>query len=240
MRFIFTRFFQQFSMHDTSLINKILKRSDAALQLQYFKDAMKAEHHRRKDFYEWITEDIKAEFINGEIIIHSPVKRRYWDANDLLSRLLSFFVSIKKLGRIGTEKVMISLSRNDYEPDLVFFSQEKVDTFEADQVLFPAPDFIVEILSPKTAKHDRTTKKDDYALHGIPEYWTIDPVKQRIEQYLLPSASTAYFPAKIHQYGEMIESKAILGFTINVAAIFDETENLKAMQELINSNPKSS
>lgn len=225
-------------MYDNSLVDKILKRSDAALQLQYFQDAMKAEKQRRKDFYEWITETVKAEFINGEIIIHSPVKRRHWDANDLLSSLLSFYVRIKKLGRIGTEKVMISLSRNDYEPDLVFFSQEKVATFKADQVLFPAPDFIVEILSPKTAKHDRTIKKEDYALHGIPEYWIIDPVKQRIEQYLLSGASTNYFPAKVHQYGEIIESKAIDGFKIEVAAIFDETINLQTMQALMKISKK--
>ena len=227
-------------MYDTSLVNKILKRSDAALQLQYFQDAMNAEEKRRKEFYEWVTEEVKAEFINGEIVIHSPVRRRHWNANDLLSRLLSFFVSIKKLGRIGTEKVMISLSRNDYEPDLVFFSQEKVDTFKADQVLFPAPDFIVEILSPKTAKKDRTTKKIDYALHGIPEYWIIDPIKQRVEQYILPTSSSEYFPAKIYQYGEIIESKAILGFQINVAAIFDETINLKTIQDLLKLNSKTS
>ena len=220
-------------MYDTSLVNKILKRSDAAIQLKYFQDAMQEEQKRRKDFYEWITEDVKAEFINGQIIIHSPVKRRHWDANDLLSRLLSFFVSIKKLGRIGTEKVMISLTRNDYEPDLVFFSQDKVDTFQPDQILFPAPDFIVEILSPKTAKIDRTTKKADYALHGIPEYWIIDPVKQRVEQYILTEGDKKYFPAKIIQYGEIIESKVITGFTMNVAAIFDESINLETLQELM-------
>jgi len=217
-------------MYDTSLVNKILKRSDAALQLKYLQDAMKEETRRRKEFYEWVTEEVKAEFINGEIVIHSPVRKRYWDANDLLSSLLSFYVRLNKLGRIGTEKVMISLTRNDYEPDLVFFSNEKVALFTPDQVLFPSPDFIVEILSPKTAKHDRTTKKDDYALHGIPEYWIVDPVKQRIEQYLLPSNANKYFPAKIHQYGATITSKVITGFEIDVAAVFDEGVNLTTMQ----------
>lgn len=40
-------------MYDTSLVNKILKRSDAALQLQYFQEVMKEEAKRRKDFYNW-------------------------------------------------------------------------------------------------------------------------------------------------------------------------------------------
>lgn len=221
-------------MYDTTLVKEILKRSDAALQLKYFQEAMEEEKIRRKEFYQWVTEDIKAEFINGEIVVHSPVKRQHWDANDLLSSLLSIYVRINKLGRVGTEKVMISLSRNDYEPDLVFFSQEKVAAFTDDQVLFPAPDFVVEILSRSTAKHDRTTKKEDYALHGIPEYWIVNPIKQCVEQYLLPTnSSTEYFPAKIHKRGETIESKAIEGFKIDVAAIFDEATNLKTIQSFL-------
>ncbi len=216
-----------------TLVEKILKRPDAFIQLKYLEKAIKEETLRRKAFYNWVTEDMKAEFINGEIVIHSSSTKRHWNAMDLLSSLLSFYVSFKKLGRIGTEKVMISLTRNDYEPDLVFFSKEKESTFTDDQVLFPEPDFIVEILSPKTAKYDRTVKKEDYALHGIPEYWIVDPVKQRVEQYILPPSSDKYFPAKIHQYGEDIESQVIKDFTINVAAIFDEDINLKAMQLLM-------
>jgi len=223
-------------MHDTSLVNKILKRSDAPHQLEYLQKALKEEKRLRKDFYKWVKLEVKAEFIQGKIVIHSPVKRRHWKANNLLSRLLSFYVSIKKLGDIGTEKVMISLTRNDFEPDIVFFSKKKVAHFEDDQVLFPAPDFIVEILSPKTAKYDRSVKLEDYAYHEVPEYWIVDPLKQKVEQYLLlPKGSKKYFPAKIHQYGEDIESHAIKGFKINVASIFDEAINIKEMQRLMKS-----
>lgn len=31
------------------------------------------EQNRRLDFYNWITPEMKAEFIDGEIIVHSPV-----------------------------------------------------------------------------------------------------------------------------------------------------------------------
>ena len=215
------------------LINNILSLPDAPMILREVNDKLKEEEKKRKDFYNAITEYEKAEFINGEIIIHSPVKKEHNDITCALHDLLSPFNRKNKLGYIGFEKVMISLTRNDFEPDLVFFSKEKVDTFDEDQVLFPAPDFVVEILSPKTAKHDRTVKLEDYAYHGIPEYWIIDPVKQRVEQYILPTDTKEYFPAKIHQYGEDIKSHAIKGFTINIAAIFDETINVKEMQRLM-------
>ena len=221
-------------MHIPSFIEQILERPDAMIQLQALQSALEAEKKRRQDFYDWVTEEeVKAEFINGQVIVHSPVKRRHWNVSGLLSRLLSFYASGKQLGQVGIEKVMIALTRNDYEPDIVFFSKEKSDLFTDDQVLFPAPDFVVEILSKKTASTDRGTKKDDYAAHGIQEYWIVDPFKQRIEQYILASASTTYFPAKIHQYGEMIESTVLRGFHIPVEAVFDERANLKALRKLM-------
>jgi Uma2 family endonuclease len=213
---------------------KILDSPDAPHQIEVLNLAMQDEKQRRHDFREWITPGIKAEFINGEVVLHSPVKRRHWKCTDLLSSILSVFTRIKKLGCVGTEKVMISLTRNDYEPDLVFFTKEKADTFTDDQMLFPAPDFVVEILSPKTAAKDRGIKKEDYAAHGIQEYWIIDPVRQQIEQYVLfLPTDKQYTPPKIFRYDEDIESWAIKGFVIPVSAIFDETINLETLQQLI-------
>ena len=219
-----------------TLAQKILKRHDANFQLKYLQEALEDEKKRRISFREWITPEVKAEFIHGEIITHSPVRKRHWYANDLLSRLLSVFVSVKNLGRVGTEKVMIGLTRNDYEPDLVFFSKEKVDKFKDDQVIFPAPDFVVEILSKGTATIDRTVKKADYAFHGIKEYWIVDPVKHRIEQYILPEGAKEYFPAKVHQSGTEIKSFVIEGFEIPVNAIFDDKINLETMKKLTKSD----
>lgn len=213
-------------------VDKILASPDAPKQVDVLYEAMKDEKKRRHDFREWITPAVKAEFINGEVILHSPVKKRHFEVTDLLSRLLSFYVSLRKLGRVATEKAMIALTRNDYEPNLVFFNKEKYDSFTDDQMLFPAPDFVVEILSKKTAALDRGVKKQDYAAHGIAEYWIIDPIKQNIEQYILLSKSTHYAPPKTHGLADEIESHVIKGFVIPVQAIFDETVNVEVMQEL--------
>ena len=125
-------------------VEKILSLPNAPQQINALYDALQAEKKRRHDFREWITPGIKAEFINGEVILHSPVKKRHFSITDLLSRLVSIYGSVKKLGRVATEKALIALTRNDYEPDLVFFSTEKYATFTDDQMLFPAPDFVVE------------------------------------------------------------------------------------------------
>ncbi len=161
----------------TTLANRILANSDAVLVLQQVQKVLNDEAQRRHQFREWIDEGQKAEFINGQPVLHSPVKRAHWKVSDLLLRLLSVYASFKKLGVVGVEKVMIALTRNDYEPDICFFESDKAQHFKNDQVLFPAPDFVVEILSKRTSKNDHTIKKQDYAQHGIKEYWIIDPVK---------------------------------------------------------------
>jgi Uma2 family endonuclease len=221
---------------DFEYVDKIMASPDAPQQIDALYEAMQDERKRRHDFREWITPAIKAEFINGEVILHSPVKKRHFSVTDLLSRLLSIYGSIKKLGRVATEKAMIALTRNDYEPDLVFFSKAQYDTFTEDQMLFPAPDFVVEILSKKTASKDRGIKKQDYAAHGIREYWIIDPIRQSIEQYILLSPKDKqYAPAKIFGLADDIESYIIKGFNIPVQALFDEAVNVETIQDLLNS-----
>ena len=83
---------------------------------------------------------------------------------------------------------MITLQRNDYEPDICFFDKQKAKYFKEGQRLFPAPDFVVEILSKGTKKNDRTVKFQDYEANGVIEYLIIDPIKKVVELYRLDSA----------------------------------------------------
>ncbi len=48
-----------------------------------------------------------------------------------------------------------------------------------------APQFVLEVLSPSTAKYDRTEKKDIYRTEEVPEYWIIDIRKRSVELYEL-------------------------------------------------------
>ena len=46
-----------------------------------------------------------------------------------------------------------------------------------------APDMVVEILSPSTARKDRGEKFELYKKHGVKEYWIVDPYNLTIELY---------------------------------------------------------
>lgn len=95
---------------------------------------------------------------------------------------------------------------------------------------FPAPDFVVEVLSDSTAKNDRETKFQDYAAHGVREYWIIDADKEIVEQYIL--AEQNYELYRKSNNGN-IESVVLQGFTIPIRAVFDEKLNIEVLSKLI-------
>jgi len=211
------------------LVESILAESKAQVIVDEVQERLTAEKKNRQAFYDMAHEHVKAEFVNGEIIIHSPVKKRHSDATGLLLQLLNPYVFLKKLGYVGFEKIMTVFTRNDYEPDLCFFKKETSDHFKEDQSLFPIPDFVVEVLSTNE-KHDRQTKYKDYEEHGVQEYWIVDPKKQIVEQYILKKGK---YELALKAKDGKIRSETVQGFVIPIRAIFDKLENLKALRAML-------
>ena len=192
--------------------------------------AFEEEQRARRDFYEWLTPDRKAEFINGEVVVHSPARKRHINATGKLYRLLSTYVDVHDLGFVAQEKALITLTRNDYEPDVCFFGREKARVLEDDQLYFPAPDFIAEVLSTSTAGNDRGIKMTDYAAHGVAEYWIIDPDVRTLEQHVLEGEQYAL---QMKSATGEVRSVAVEGFEVPVRALFDDAENLLALRRLL-------
>lgn len=96
------------------LVDKLLDQPNVVFILEKVQTALADEAGRRSAFYDWIKEDQKAEFINGDIIMHSPVKRNHLNVVGNLFRLLSVYVISRDLGQVDSEKALISLTRNDY------------------------------------------------------------------------------------------------------------------------------
>ena len=185
------------------------------------------ERARRHRFYEEMTPEEKVEFIDGEVVMHSPARNRHLDATALLSRLLGTFVSTHGLGTVKIEKCLCVFPRNDYEPDIVFFGNEKSASLQPDSMKFPIPDFVVEVLSESTELRDRGVKFEDYAAHGVGEYWIIDAGGGTVEQYLLGPIG---YDLKVKAATGTITSEVIASFSVPVRAIFDEAESLAVLR----------
>ena len=168
-----------------TIIDQIVQSPRMPQYVRELVGILEAERAAREKFREWLPDDKKAEFINGSVIVHSPVRLEHDGASTNLAMLLKTYVTRHKLGYVGHEKLLVALTRNDYEPDVCYWAQDKAAGFQDGQMEFPAPDLVIEVLSPSTANNDRTVKFEDYAAHGVDEYWIVDPQQKTIEQYLL-------------------------------------------------------
>ncbi len=204
---------------DTNLIDRILSLPEAPAIIDELNKALEQEQKKRIDFYQNISEIHKSEFVNGEIVIHSPVAKEHNEVNGNLYKIIDTFVTDRDLGFVGIEKILIKLTRNDYEPDLCFFKKKKADKFIKGQKFFPAPDLIIEVISKSTAKRDRGIKYNDYEQHQVGEYWIVDAQKEIVEQYHLKKGK--YELVLKSKTGE-IKSFAVKGLKMPIKTIFDK------------------
>lgn len=213
------------------LIDNILEQPNASAIAEQVLQKLEAEQKSRLQFYNNITENDKVEFINGNVVIHSPVMWRHSKASFNLANLLNNYVNKHKLGAVCHEKIMITLTRNDYEPDICFFKKEKAQHFKEDQCLFPAPDLVVEVLSKSTEKNDRGIKYKDYEAHQITEYWIVDPLQKTIEQYQLNDEQQ--YELTIKSTNGIVHSTAVNGFHFAIEAIFDDYKNSEELSRIL-------
>ena len=217
----------------TLALEQLMKAPNLPQLIEQAQRALREEARKRQEFYAWLKEDVKAEFINGHVVMHSPVKERHWTAVGNIHSLLRAYVIKNKLGRVASEKALIALKRNDYEPDVCFWKQEKATQFTADQMKFPAPDLVVEVLSKGTARTDRGIKFTDYAANGVAEYWIVNPGKQLVEQYTLDAATDAYALTNTCTGQDILTAQQVDGFAVSTLSLFDETANMQALAALL-------
>lgn len=199
------------------IVNDLKASPHLKLVVDQLEQEIAEEQQKRDVYYALVHEDVKAEFINGEIIYQSPVRKKHWFISSELSSRLIQYVRENQLGLVAVEKAMISLSRNDYEPDICFFRKEVADQFNDEQLHFPAPDFVVEITSASTEKTDRNEKFTDYAAHGVHEYWIIDTQQDSVEKYINQEGKFVLLEKLKHG---TLASETIAGFTFDFSALF--------------------
>ena len=212
-----------------TVLEPLMKRPDLPQLVATLNEQLQRERERRETFLHELTPNEKAEFIGGERILHSPARAAHIRATGRLFAMLQQHVIEHRLGEVLFEKALVHLTRNDYEPDVLFYGKDKASRITPDQMLFPAPDFIAEILSNSTESRDRGIKFLDYAIHGVAEYWIVDADEEFVEQYALVDQ---HYKLLRKLDSGLIAGVAVTGFEIPVAAIFDDDAHRAAMRSL--------
>ena len=163
-----------------------------------------------EDFLEWLEPGRRADLIDGEIRVHSPVSIRHARLLNFLDRLLGLYVDRRRLGELFRGEVAVRLSsRNVFQPDLAFYRTERRGQIRDDHVE-GAPDLVVEVLSPGTAERDVGPKFAEYERHGVIEYWVLDPATLAHRFYRRDGELLVEYAER----GARIESRAVPGFFV--------------------------
>jgi Uma2 family endonuclease len=102
------------------------------------------------------------------------------------------------------------------QPD-VFWVSAANSAIIGDKRIDGAPDLIIEVLSPGTARHDKTVKFLLYEKHGVREYWIADALRQQLEVWVLQAG--AYVLQDIYT-GEQSFLSPALGRMVSLAGVF--------------------
>jgi Uma2 family endonuclease len=104
------------------------------------------------------------------------------------------------------------------QPDIIVVcDRDKLD----DRGVKGAPDLIVEILSPSTAKRDITTKYELYQRHGVREYWLIYPNDRTLLVYRL-SSDNRYAAPEVFGEGDTVPVQLLGDLAIDMGKVFRE------------------
>ena len=126
-------------------------------------------------------ETFSEELINGEIIMMSPAATSHNIVAGNIHIILGTYLKKKKCVSFGDGEAVYLSPENKFIPDGMVVCDRSKIRFDG---VHGAPDLVVEVLAPSTAKNDRRHKMEVYGASGVREYWIVDPANKSVEQYL--------------------------------------------------------
>ncbi len=115
------------------------------------------------------------------------------------------FVRRTKAGAVCVSPVCVSLV---LQPDVIFVAASRMHII-SDRVWGP-PDLVVEVLSPGTARRDRTRKLDWYRAYGVRECWLVDAGACEVTVIRLDRSNAPR--RRSYRGNERIYSRVLAGF----------------------------
>jgi Uma2 family endonuclease len=185
-----------------------------------------------EEFLAWCDEDVRAEWVDGEVIIMSPSSLKHVRIINWLCAVMGLYVKARGLGEVLTTDYLVHLDgrRVMRLPDVMFIANEHLDRLKPTYLEGP-PDLAVEVVSPDSQERDREDKFADYQAAGVREYWIIDPDEDELLVYRLGSDGRY---AEVAPAGDRVESAVIPGFYLRAewlreTPLPDEWATLRAL-----------
>ena len=124
------------------------------------------------------------ELIEGILMKRQAPTPAHQQAVIKIAHAFETIVQAKKNGFAFTSPIDVYFDKySNTQPDVLFILKERDFIIDPQQGIVGAPDLIVEVISPSTAKADRVGKKALYLKFGVKEYWIVDPIYKSVLVY---------------------------------------------------------
>ncbi|MCL2352589.1 MAG: Uma2 family endonuclease [Firmicutes bacterium] len=171
-------------------------------------------------FEDWMSwdESVRAEIIDGELVMMAPPIQKHQGALGELFGQLWQFLRGKPCKVFPAPFGVRLLDGKDtvLEPDIIVVcDKSKLDG----KVCNGAPDLVIEILSPSTARQDRVVKFRLYLQAGVPEYWIVDPDAGHLQACVLENGE---YVTRMYDENDAVPVRALEGCEISLREVFGE------------------
>ncbi len=155
---------------------------------------MQLEHHRDATYEDLmaVPEHLVAEILNGRLVTHPRPAPRHASASAALGMIVGHPYQLGRDGPGGWVFMVepeLHLDRHVAVPDLAGWRRERLSAFPETAWIETVPDWICEVLSPGTERHDRGEKRAIYAAAGVPHLWLVNPVLKLLEVHALQAGT---------------------------------------------------
>ena len=158
------------------------------------------------------------QLIEGDLYMAPSPDAFHQDISGNIYFLIRSHLAKKPLGLVRFAPSDVELTDlNVYQPDIYFVAKARRSIL-TDHGVAGAPNLIVEVLSPRTARLDRGAKRAIYARTGVEELWLVDPEALEVTVYHL--RKSADVPASIYKEKHKFQTPLLPGLRISVAKIF--------------------
>jgi Uma2 family endonuclease len=114
----------------------------------------------------------------------------------------------------------LHLGRDVLVPDLAGWRRARLPRAPETPHVTLAPDWVCEVLSPSTARLDRTQKLAVYAREGVGHVWLIDPLAQTLEVFRLEGARWVLIAT--HAGDEVVRPEPFIEADLELALLWPE------------------
>jgi Uma2 family endonuclease len=177
------------------------------------------QHHTYADYLVWSAPSGN-ELIDGVAYVREPPSPSRLHQEIVVELSHQITTSLRgKPGRVYVAPLDVRLPKDGgaddqidtvVQPDIfITRSLQKLD----DRGMCGVPDWVAEVLSPPTARYDRTTKLAAYERAGVPEVWLIDPTDRTVAIYRL--AAGHYTPPVVLELKGRTAITAVPGVSID-------------------------